>query len=75
MKRETVHKRKLRILNIEDMGDQDIPKVRREKQEGVLQQNQGKKVLYTDGESKQEYGIDTDRPVYDEEYVICQIQL
>lgn len=37
MKRETVHKRKLRILNIEDMGDQDVPKVRRKKQERVLQ--------------------------------------
>lgn len=37
MKRETVHNRKLRNLNTEDMGDQEVPKVRRKRQEGVLQ--------------------------------------
>lgn len=37
MKRETVHNRKLRNLNIEDVEDQEVPKVRRKKQEGVLQ--------------------------------------
>lgn len=50
MKRETVHNRKLRNLNIEDVEDQEVPKVRREKTGRSITVESGKESAVTQRE-------------------------